>query len=52
MRFGADFCIPGASLRVRPHFPVGYRLTLDDWQAVYAFLRTLPTVRNPVDIVP
>ena len=52
MRFGADFCRPQASLRVPPHFPVGYRLTLDDWQAVFAFLRTIPTVRNPVDIVP
>ena len=52
MRFGADFRRPGGSLRVAPHFPVGYRLTLDDWQAVFAYLRTIPTVRNPVDIVP
>ncbi len=52
MRFGADFRRPGGSLRVPPHFPVGYRLTLDDWQAVFAYLQIIPAVRNLVDIVP
>jgi len=53
MRFGADFRRPlGSSLRVPPHFPAEYRLTLDDLKAVYAYLRAIPAVVNPVVIAP
>jgi hypothetical protein len=53
MRFGADFHRPpGRSLRVPPHFPVEYRLTLDDLKAVYAYLRAIPAVVNPIVIGP
>jgi hypothetical protein len=52
IRFGADFRRPGGSLRVQPHFPAEYRLTLDDLQALYAYLRTIPAVVQPVEIVP
>src|SRR5262249_35019344 len=52
MRFGADFRRPGGSLRVQPHFPTEFRLTLDDLKAMYAYLRTIPAVVNPVDIGP
>jgi mono/diheme cytochrome c family protein len=51
MRFGADFRRPqGKSLRVEPHFPTALRLTLDDLKAIYAYLRVIPAVVNPVDI--
>jgi hypothetical protein len=51
MRFGADFRRPqGKSLRVEPHFPTAFRLTLDDLKAIYAYLRVIPAVVNPVDI--
>lgn len=52
LRFGADFRRPGASLRLVPHFPTGFHHTLDDLKAIYAYLRTIPAVRNPVVIVP
>ena len=53
MRFGADFRRPqGTTLRVEPHFPVGFRLTLDDLKAIYAYLRAIPAVVNPIDIGP
>jgi mono/diheme cytochrome c family protein len=52
IRFGADFRRPGGSLRVPPHFPADYRLTLDDLKALYAYLRAIPGVVQPVDIVP
>ena len=53
LRFGADFRRPqGSSLRVPPHFPVEYRLTLDDLKAVYAYLRAIPAVVNPIVIGP
>ena len=53
MRFGADFRRPqGTTLRVEPHFPVEFRLTLDDLKAIYAYLRAIPAVVNPVDIGP
>jgi mono/diheme cytochrome c family protein len=49
LRFGADFRRPpGSTLRVPPHFPAEYRLTLDDLKAVYAYLRAIPAVVNPV----
>jgi hypothetical protein len=51
MRFGADFRRPqGKSLRVEPHFSTALRLTLDDLKAIYAYLRVIPAVVNPVDI--
>ena len=53
MRFGADFRRPqGTTLRVEPHFPAGFRLTLDDLKAIYAYLRAIPAVVNPIDIGP
>jgi mono/diheme cytochrome c family protein len=53
LRFGADFRRPpGSTLRVPPHFPAEYRLTLDDLKTVYAYLRTIPAVVNPVVIGP
>jgi mono/diheme cytochrome c family protein len=53
MRFAADFRRPpGSTLRVPPHFPAEYRLTLDDLKAVYAYLRAIPAVVNPVVIGP
>jgi mono/diheme cytochrome c family protein len=52
MRFGADFRRPGGSLRVVPHFPTEFRMTLDDLQAIYAYLRAIPAVVKAVDIVP
>jgi hypothetical protein len=53
MRFAADFRRPpGSSLRIPPHFPVDFRLTLDDLKAVYAYLRAIPAVANPVVIEP
>jgi mono/diheme cytochrome c family protein len=53
LRFGADFRRPpGSTLRVPPHFPVGFRLTLDDLKAVYAYLRAIPAVVNPIVIEP
>lgn len=52
IRFGADFRRPGGSLRVPLHFPSAFRLTLDDLQAIYAYLHTIPAVVNTVDIVP
>jgi len=53
MRFAADFRRPpGSSLRIPPHFPVDFRLTLDDLKAVYAYLRAIPAVVNPVVIAP
>jgi mono/diheme cytochrome c family protein len=52
MRFGADFRRPGGSLRVLPHFPTEFHLTLDDLNAIYAYLRAIPAVVKAVDIVP
>jgi mono/diheme cytochrome c family protein len=52
MRFGADFRRPGGSLRVLPHFPTEFHLTLDDLNAIYAYLRAIPAVVKPVDIAP
>jgi mono/diheme cytochrome c family protein len=53
LRFGADFRRPpGSTLRVPPHFPVGFRLTLDDLKAVYAYLRAIPAVVNSIVIEP
>jgi len=52
IRFGADFRRPGGSLRVLPHFPVEFHLALDDLKAIYAYLRTIPAVVKPIDIVP
>ena len=49
LRFAVDFRRPpGSSLRVPPHFPVEFRLTLDDLKAVYAYLLAIPAVVNPV----
>lgn len=52
LRFGADFRRPGGSLRVEPHFPTEFHQTLDDLKAIYAYLRTIPGVSNPVVITP
>ena len=52
MRFGADFRRPGGALRIPPHFPTGYELTLDDLKAIFAYLQAIPIVTNRVEIVP
>jgi mono/diheme cytochrome c family protein len=52
LRFGADFRRPGSSLRGFPHFPPTYHLTLDDLKAIYAYLRAIPPVVNPIEVVP
>jgi len=52
MRFGADFRRPGGTLRVAPHFPTEFHMTLDDLQAVYAYLQAIPAVVKPINIVP
>lgn len=52
LRFGADFRRPGGSLRVPPHFPTELHSTLDDLKAIYAYLRAIPAVVNPIDIGP
>ncbi|MFT7694186.1 MAG: mono/diheme cytochrome c family protein [Candidatus Latescibacterota bacterium] len=52
MRFGSDLHRPGFSLRVQPHFPADFRMTLEDLQAVYAFLRQIPPVDNSIEISP
>ena len=53
MRFGADFRrLHSRSLRVEPHFPVEFYLVLDDLKAIYAYLRAIPAVVNPIDIGP
>jgi mono/diheme cytochrome c family protein len=52
LRFGADFRRPGGSLRLAPHFPTEFRLTLDDLQAIFAYLRVIPAVENAVVVVP
>jgi len=52
LRFGVDFRRPGSSLRLVPHFPTEYRLILDDLEAIFAYLQTIPAVENPVPIVP
>ena len=52
MRFGADFRRPGGSLRVLPHFPAEFRMTLEDLQSVYAYLRNIPAVDNKIEIIP
>ena len=52
MQFGADFRRPGGSLRVLPHFPTEFHMTRDDLNAIYAYLRAIPAVVKPVDIVP
>jgi len=52
MQFGADFRRPGGSLRVLPHFPTEFHMTLYDLKAIYAYLQAIPAVVKPVDIVP
>jgi hypothetical protein len=52
VRFGADFRRPNGSLRIVPHFPVEFRLTIDDFKAIYAYLRVIPSVENAVNIIP
>lgn len=52
LQFGADFRRPGGSLRLRPHFPTEFRMTLDDLKAVYAYLQAIPAINNAVVIVP
>lgn len=52
MRFGSDLRRPGFSLRVQPHFPAEFRMTLEDLQAVYAYLRQIPPVDNSIEILP
>jgi hypothetical protein len=52
MRFGADFRRPGGSLRVVPHFPSEFRFTLDDLQAIHAYLQHIPAITHAVDIDP
>lgn len=50
MRFGADFRRPTGSLRTTPHFPAEFRMTTEDFQALYAFLKVIPAVQNDVAI--
>ena len=50
MRFGADYRRPGGSLRVGPHFPAEFRLTLDDLQSIYAYLGRIPAVDKKIEI--
>ena len=52
LRFGADFRRPTGSLRISPHFPAQFRLTLEDARAIYAFLKSIPPVENEIQIVP
>ncbi|MFT5367047.1 MAG: mono/diheme cytochrome c family protein [Candidatus Latescibacterota bacterium] len=52
LRFGADFRRPNGSLRTNPHFPAEFRMTLDDFSALYAFLRAIPAVEKEVVITP
>ncbi|MBT5753278.1 MAG: hypothetical protein HOI33_11320 [Rhodospirillaceae bacterium] len=52
MRFGADFRRPGGSLRVQPHFPAEFRMTLEDIHAIYAYLQAIPAVNQEVTITP
>jgi hypothetical protein len=52
LRFGADFRRPGGSLRLSPHFPTRYSLTLGDLQAIFAYLRVIPAVDNAIAILP
>ncbi len=52
IRFGADFTRPGGSLRVNPHFPARFRMTLEDIQSVYTFLRHIPPIDNDVMVTP
>lgn len=52
MRFGADFRRSGASLRVTPHFPAEFRMTLEDVEAIYSYLRAIPAIDNDVEITP
>ena len=52
MMFGADFSRPGGSLRIRPHFPAHYIMTLSDFRAIYTYLRSIPAVINDVEIIP
>lgn len=52
VRFGADFRRPNGSLRIVPHFPVEFRLTIDDFKAIYAYLQVIPAVENAVNIIP
>jgi hypothetical protein len=50
MRLGADFRRPGGSLRVTPHFPAEFRMTLEDLQSVYAYLRSIPAIDKTIEI--
>lgn len=51
MRFGVDFRIPrGRSLRVEPHFPTKFHLTLDDLKAIYTYLRVIPAVPDQAQV--
>lgn len=50
MRFGADFRRPGGSLRISPHFPTEYRMPIEDYQALYAFLKIIPAIQNEVTV--
>jgi mono/diheme cytochrome c family protein len=52
VRFGADFRLPGGSLRIPLHFPAEFRLTHDDLQAIYAYLHAIPAVGNTVELIP
>lgn len=52
LQFGADFRRPGGSLRVLPHFPTEYHMTLDDLQAMYAYLRVIPPVVRSIALLP
>lgn len=52
LRFGADFRRPGGSLRVPPHFPSEFHMTLDDLEAIFAYLQVVPAVVQEVEIVP
>lgn len=49
---GSDSRRPGENLRVPPHFPPDFRHTLEDKQAIFAYLKAIPSIDNPVEIVP
>ena len=52
LQSGADSRRPGENLRVIPHFPPEFQHTLDDITAIFAYLKAIPAVDNPVEIVP
>ena len=50
LRFGADFRRPNNSLRIPPHFPAEFHMTLADLRAIYAYLKNVPAIDNEIQI--